>query len=121
MRFPPNPQTPFERACCEEVLRNNLQSGLTPQDLIDEISEVKRQLNDGWRIISGRDLCRIAAICSLRHAGRDLEFEFTLFDYFAKHHAVIDFIGCTTHSELGQWESSNASYTISMSAELPEK
>src|ERR1700733_3138006 len=65
-RFLPNPQNTLERACCEEVLRNNLQSGLTAQDLIDEISEVKRQLNDGWRIVSGHDLCRIAAICSLR-------------------------------------------------------
>ena len=103
-----------ERACCEELLRTNLQCRLSPSDLTDKLNEVRSLFEDPWQVVNGHDLCRIAQICSLRLFGRLFATPSSIFERLVANYLSRDFEGCSTYSEIRQWQDSNPGFTFTL-------
>lgn len=103
-----------ERACCEELLRTNLQCRLSPPQLMDELNEVRSLFEDPWNVVNGHDLCRIAQICSMRLFSRSFANPSSVFEKLAANYLPRDFEGCSTHSEIRKWQNSNPGFTFTL-------
>jgi hypothetical protein len=103
-----------ERACCEELLRTNLQCRLSPSDLMGELNEVKTLIEDPWQVVNGHDLCRIAQICGWRLFSRLFETPSSVFEKLVASYLPRDFEGCSTYLEVRKWQDSNPEFTFTL-------
>jgi hypothetical protein len=104
--------TADRRACCEEVVAKNPQTGLSADDLDEEIKYIRRGLVDSWLLLNGHDLCRIANLCSQRIVRRPPSHERAISKSLLVNYTEQDFNGTSTFREIEDWQKQNPGFRM---------
>ena len=102
-----------ERACCNEVLAQNLNAPASESDLVDAIDTVKGRRPDLQDVVCGHDVAAILSFASGSKLAGPLttnQVEQQLAECFELSH----FIQTSTFDEWVQWELRNAPFVINI-------